>query len=76
MKDNHFVRVRKTFSNGGGSPNFVFHADIKTKSKKKALEMAKEKGNKNVQWRWIDTYDWSDEKYVDYEIIGDWSESE
>lgn len=74
MKDNHFVRIRKTFSSGNGSPNFVFHADIKTKSSENALKIAKE--NKGVEWRWIDTYDWSDEKYVDYEIIGDWSESE
>lgn len=58
-------RVRKTYSNGGKQPNYVYHADLFAENKNEAIKKAKKN---ECNWRWIDTFDWSDKKYTQYEV--------
>jgi len=60
-------RIRKTWSNGNGNSNYAHHADVVAPHWATALKAAKEGRVRN--WRWIDTWDSSDEAYEEYEYL-------
>jgi hypothetical protein len=60
------VRVRR-YSGTKGGPNYYHHADIITTSEEEALLAAREGRIRN--WRWIDTYDISENDYKRFEVL-------
>jgi hypothetical protein len=60
-------RIRRYSSNGNGGPKCYHHADVEAPRWNTALKMAKE--GKVHNWRWIDTFDSSDEEYEYYEYL-------
>ena len=68
-------RVRRYSGHEGGS-NFYHHADVISTHYQTALKAARDGLIRN--WRWVDTYDTSDETYVDYEYlyVVDWDRAD
>ena len=59
-------RIRKYCGKAGGS-NYYYHADVIAPHWQTALKAANDERVKN--WRWIDTYDSTDEDYCYYEYL-------
>ena len=60
------VRIRRESGCKGGS-NHYHHADVICKSKKEALEAAKDGRVRN--WRWIDRFDKASKTYEHFEVL-------
>lgn len=59
-------RIRR-YSGYKDGANHYYHADVVARDSKAALRAAKEGRVEN--WRWVDTFDKSDEDYVRYEFL-------
>ena len=62
-------RVRRERSDGDGTSVRVHHMDLWADSEADAMDKAQ--NNDNLSWRWIDTFDSSENKFENYEYLGE-----